>query len=604
MPNNNTSNNRFLNQPVTQTASNYTALASDVIIEVTNTSVSRTITLPAPSAVGKAFVIKDASGGALANNILIVPSSGSIDGFGSARISSNYGSVQVFSDGSNYFSFGYNSSGSFIINAQVFSSSGTYTPTVGMVYCEVEMVGGGGAGGGAATTGAGQFSSGAGGGAGEYAFGVFNSSQIGSSQAITVGSGGAGVSGSTGNSGGATSLGSLMSANGGSGGAGTGATIAVTIGGTAGGTGGTGGSFRSAGGPGGGANALVSGSVLNAGFGGSSSLGGGARSPTAPSSGVASTGAGGGGSGAGQSASGAALAGGAGSAGAILIKEYIAASAASLPVISLAKGCWNRQSTTQFTPGATVVQTSFASDPGTTPSNSGSRIDLSSLTRNQGTGLTITQFQAAVTQPGTYQIIGSFSDVHVGGVVNSTVQCVKNGTSVLAMATTQVNGTGGGTPLSGSSLVVTAELIAGDTIDFRASTGQANAFQFWSIGLAITQLPASMIVPTVNWVAVAGTSQLMYQGGSFYTQNASLTTLTLPAAAAAGTTIQIAGGGAGGWILAQNAGQSINFGNQTTTTGTGGSIASTGRYDGITLLCLASNTQWTVTGASGNLTVT
>lgn len=110
MPKNNATNNIFLNQPLVQTATNYTALNTDVIIEVTNTAAIRTITLPAPSAaaatsnVGKFYVIKDVSGGSAANNITIVPASGLIDGSVSLAIATNYGAVQVYSDGTNYYS--------------------------------------------------------------------------------------------------------------------------------------------------------------------------------------------------------------------------------------------------------------------------------------------------------------------------------------------------------------------------------------------------------------------------------------------------------------------------------------------------------------------
>lgn len=105
MTNNNTVNNLFLNQKVVQTATNYTVLASDVIIEVTNTSAARTITLPASSSnnTGKFYVIKDASGGASVNFITVTPTTGTIDGAATATIGSNYGSMQVFSDGVSYF---------------------------------------------------------------------------------------------------------------------------------------------------------------------------------------------------------------------------------------------------------------------------------------------------------------------------------------------------------------------------------------------------------------------------------------------------------------------------------------------------------------------
>lgn len=111
MPNNNSTNNLFLNQSIVTTSSNYTALANDVIIEVTTTASAVTVSLPSPSVnnAGKFYIIKDISGTAAANNISIVPLSGTIDGAASLVISLNYGVVQVYSDGTNYFSQSRNS---------------------------------------------------------------------------------------------------------------------------------------------------------------------------------------------------------------------------------------------------------------------------------------------------------------------------------------------------------------------------------------------------------------------------------------------------------------------------------------------------------------
>lgn len=130
---------------------------------------------------------------------------------------------------------------------QVFTSTGTYTPTTGMIYCIVRMAGGGAGGGGAAANGASNVSVGGGGGAGEYAEGVFTAAQVGASQAVTIGAAGtAGSSaGGTGGSGGTTSLGALLTAIGGTGGGGGGTSPSITLtAGGAGGTGGTGGSVH------------------------------------------------------------------------------------------------------------------------------------------------------------------------------------------------------------------------------------------------------------------------------------------------------------------------------------------------------------------------
>lgn len=109
------------------------------------------------------------------------------------------------------------------VNTQAFFSAGTYTPTEGMKYCVIECVGGGGGGGGGTTNTAGSIYTiaGAGGGGGGYARGLYSSSVIGASQAVSVGVGGTAGSGSglvPGGTGGTSSVGSLISATGGFGG--------------------------------------------------------------------------------------------------------------------------------------------------------------------------------------------------------------------------------------------------------------------------------------------------------------------------------------------------------------------------------------------------
>jgi hypothetical protein len=104
------------------------------------------------------------------------------------------------------------------------------------------------------------------------------------------------------------------------------------------------------------------------------------------------------------------------------------------------------------------------------------------------------------------------------------------------------------------------------------------------------------------WTDVTGTSQAMVANNGYIADNAGLVTLTLPTTAAQGTLISICGNGAGGWKVAQNASQNIKIGSQTTTTGVGGSLASTNQYDQLDILCTVANTTWVVRNLNGNLT--
>jgi hypothetical protein len=124
------------------------------------------------------------------------------------------------------------------------------------------------------------------------------------------------------------------------------------------------------------------------------------------------------------------------------------------------------------------------------------------------------------------------------------------------------------------------------------------------------------VVPTANtitinstgaasftWTTVSGTSQAAAVNTGYITDNVGLVTVTLPATAAVGDVIRISGKGSGGWLLAQNGGQTVHFSGSNTTTGGTGSLASVTRYDAVELLCITANTDFAVISSVGNLTI-
>jgi len=207
--------------------------------------------------------------------------------------------------------------------AQIFTASGTYTPTSGMHYCIIECVGGGGGGGGAASIGSNYQVGGGGGGAG-YSRTVASAATVGASQTVTIGA--AGTAGAAGNNaggaGGDTSVGAICIGKGGTGGGGS----TTSPGGGAGGVAGTG-DFSVPGQQGhfGGNNAstTLAGYIGN---GGAAALGfgyGGMQATSAtPTAGVAGQNYGAGGSG-GQAFGTGTAAGGAGTAGIVVVTEFI-----------------------------------------------------------------------------------------------------------------------------------------------------------------------------------------------------------------------------------------------------------------------------------------
>lgn len=108
-----------------------------------------------------------------------------------------------------------------------------------------------------------------------------------------------------------------------------------------------------------------------------------------------------------------------------------------------------------------------------------------------------------------------------------------------------------------------------------------------------------------TWNDVVTNTQALVSNNGYVTDNgASLVTYTLPSTSNFGDIINVVGRSTGGWKIDQNAGQYIIFGVDTTTTGTGGSLASTNQADSVALLCTVANTEWTVYVApQGNLTV-
>lgn len=208
---------------------------------------------------------------------------------------------------------------------RLYVANDTWTKPAGLKYLTVEVQGGGGAGGGAVVTDATQSSAGAGGQGGAYARTTFAASQLGATEQVTVGGGGAAVSGGTGGSGGTSSFGAsgtLVSAAGGVGGTNLSAsstfgfthgadstqsmTGSIQIGGGGSGPVGRGGTQSCHGSAGGN-------SVLGHG-------GGGRGGPAA--AGFAGKNYGGGGGGAANVLSSAAKAGGAGGSGVVIVTEY------------------------------------------------------------------------------------------------------------------------------------------------------------------------------------------------------------------------------------------------------------------------------------------
>jgi len=203
-----------------------------------------------------------------------------------------------------------------------YTAGATWTKPDGLKYVIVEVQAGGGGGGGGSRSGS-NVSIGYGGGAGGYSRKKIMAADLGSTETVTVGSGGAGATGGSGGNGGNSSFGSHCTANGGSGGSRYyGTATSGYYDGTPGAAAGTG-DFAIGGGDGGKAE-RDSGNPnqLFAGDGGNSFYGGGGSGAVANGNGRAAKAYGGGGGGGACFTNSAAQNGGAGGGGIVIVHEY------------------------------------------------------------------------------------------------------------------------------------------------------------------------------------------------------------------------------------------------------------------------------------------
>ena len=189
----------------------------------------------------------------------------------------------------------------------------------------------------------------------------------------------------------------------------------------------------------------------------------------------------------------------------------------------------------------------------------------------------------------------SFSTVVVaGGGTGATTYAINGGV---------ISGTTATSPLSALTLTSGQLVIGGTTTP---AAGTLTAGTGISIGNGNNSITINATGGGVTWFDVTGTSASMAVNSGYLADNAGLVTLTLPATAVQFSILSIAGYGAGGWTIAQNANQSIQFGSAAATTaGITGSLSSTNRYDCVNLLAVVggASTVWLVLNSVGNLTI-
>ena len=232
-----------------------------------------------------------------------------------------------------------------------------------------------------------------------------------------------------------------------------------------------------------------------------------------------------------------------------------------------------------------ALQTNGATPDGTCHVRIDSLADGDITFTPNGTGRVVAATGITATTGGLTVSAGDITLTPIAATVNGVVRASSTG-----VLTTLEDSTVDGQVLISAAAGVPAwtSLTAGTNITI---TPGANSI---SIAAAITD---------VTWSEETGATTALEVAHGYVMNNNTLITATLPATAAQFSTIIITGKGVGGWLIAQNAGQTIHYLGSDSTLGVGGSLASTNSYDCLELVCIAANTSFVVRNSVGNLTI-
>ncbi|HXF10686.1 MAG TPA: hypothetical protein VN625_07880, partial [Desulfuromonadaceae bacterium] len=191
-------------------------------------------------------------------------------------------------------------------------------------------------------------------------------------------------------------------------------------------------------------------------------------------------------------------------------------------------------------------------------------------------------FNGVVTATnGSNSFVGAFSGTFAG-----------NGSGLTTLTATNLTGT-----INDQRLSTNVALQSSANLNF---AGSVSATNFTGSGHGLTNVPGAFF-----WVTASGNVQSFPNVGYICMNDTNPVTVTLPSSPSVGDTFKVAGVGAGGWNIAQNAGQSILSGNLAGNVGMSWkAVGLNGNWTAIA--CSADGTKLAATiggSATGNLWV-
>jgi len=107
----------------------------------------------------------------------------------------------------------------------------------------------------------------------------------------------------------------------------------------------------------------------------------------------------------------------------------------------------------------------------------------------------------------------------------------------------------------------------------------------------------------ITWSTITDPTQDLLLGNGYFANAGGGVVFTLPPLCAVGDTFIVSAQNITGWTINQNAGQSIQLGNISTSLGLAGSLSSTAIGDTVTLVCSALDQTFRIINSMGNITV-